>query len=173
MLPRLGRGEFVILKPLHPACEVLGEQLELHVPFGDDLVGDLLSAFVARCLRLVAQLLEPGPLLCEHLLELFCDLAVGAPEVIAVELRLASLSQPRHQVTKTLHPLSRLSEPGIEHAAQRRVGVAVIQQVVGDLVEEAVYLVGDPLLGTVPPRVGPAALKHAPHRAFPSTTSSS
>ena len=147
-------------RPLHPAGQVLGKQLELHVALGDDLVCDLLAALVTRGLRFFGELLQPGALFCEHLLELFCDLAVRAAEVVAVELGLAALAQARHQVAKSLHPFAGLAEAGVEHAAQRRVGVAVVEQVVGDLVEEAVDLVGDPVLGPVPARVRPAAFKH-------------
>ncbi len=52
------------------------------------------------------ELLEAGALLCEDLLELLCDLAVGASEVVAVELRLAALAQARHQVAQSLHPFA-------------------------------------------------------------------
>ena len=102
---------------------------------------------------LLGQRLEPGALLGDHLVELLGDLVEGAAEVVALELLLAPLAQALHELAQALHLLAvGRSEARVEHAAQRRVGVTVVEQVVGELDEEAVDVVLEPRLGAVPAR---------------------
>ncbi len=118
------------------------------------LVGDLLAALVTRRAGVGFEPLDAEPLLGQHLLELLGDLAVGAAEVTAVELLLALEPQLVEQVAQSLDLLAvRGPPPPVEHALERLVQVAVGQQVVGQLRQDGVGVVGQRLLGPVPPPV--------------------
>jgi hypothetical protein len=78
-------------------------------------------------------------------------------EISALELLLTPLAQALHELTQALDLLAvRPAEPRGEQPAQRRVGVAVIEEVIGELGEQGVDLVLEPGLGTVPAPVVPA-----------------
>ncbi len=157
VLARLGGDEVVVLEPAHPAGEVGGKQVELDAPFRHDVLGDLLATLVAGLAGVLGQGLEPGPLLGHHLVELLGDLVERPAEVAAVELLLATLAQALHELAQALDLLAvGAAEPRGEQAAQRRVGVAVVEQVVGELGEQRVDLVLEPGLRSVPAPVVPA-----------------
>ncbi len=134
VLAGLGGDELVVLQPPHLAGQVVREQIELHPPFRGHLVGDLPAALVAGGAGVGLELLDADALLGQDLLELFGDLAVGAPEVTPVELLLALQAQLVQQVAQPLDLLAvRGRPPPVEHPLQRLVKVAVGQQVVGQL----------------------------------------
>ena len=60
VLAGLGRDEVVLLQSPHPAGQVGGQQVQLDVALGHDLVGDLLAALVARLAGVVGQGLSPA-----------------------------------------------------------------------------------------------------------------
>ena len=70
VLARFGGDEVVVLQPPHTAGEVGGQQVELHVALGHDVVGDLLAALVARLAGVVGERLQPGAFFGHDLVEL-------------------------------------------------------------------------------------------------------
>ena len=163
VLTGLGRDEVVVLQAPHPSGQVGGQQVELDVALGHDVVGDLLATLVARLAGVVGERLQPGALLGHHLVELLGDLVERPPEISALELLLAPLAQALHELAQSLDLLAvGPAEARGEQAAQRRVGIAVVEQVVGELGEEGVDLVLEPGLGAVPAPVVPAARHGSP-----------
>ena len=106
VLAGLGGHEFVVLQPPHGAGQVAREQVELHASLGGHLVGHLLAALVARGLGIGLELLDPGTLLGQHLLQLLGHLAVGPTEVTPVELLLALEPELVQQLAEALDPLA-------------------------------------------------------------------
>ena len=95
------------------------------------------------------------------LAQLLGDLVVDAAEVEAVEPLLALLAQPLEQVAHALHVLALpVAEALLQQAAQRGVQVAVVQQVVGDLLEDRVGVEVEPDLGAVPAAVAEPRRRH-------------
>ncbi len=90
-------------------------------------------------------------LLVDDVVELVGDLLVDAAEVATVEPLLACLAELVHQFAQALHPLAVAVLHALLHQpAQGRVDVAVVEQVVGQLVEEPIGVELEPLLGAVP-----------------------
>ena len=136
------------------AGQVVREQVELHPPLGGHLVGDLLAALVTGVAGVRLQPLDAEALLAQHVLELLGDLGVGAAEVTLLEQLLAFDPELVEQVAQSLDLFAVGGlPPPVEHALQRLVQVAVGQQVVGQLLEDGVGVVGRRLLGAVPPPV--------------------
>ena len=162
-LAGLARGELVLLQLADHAGQVGRQHVELEVALGHDLVGDLLAAGVARLAGLAGQLVEPGPLGVEDLAERLGDLLVDAPEVVLLELVPPPPPQPLHQVAHA-HELLAVAvlEALLHQAAQGRVQVAVVEEVVGDLLEDRLGVEVEADLGAVPP--GVAEARSAGHR---------
>ena len=77
-------------------------------------------------------------LLVDDVVELAGDLVVDAAEVEAVEALLALLAQLLEQLAHALQPLAvAVAQALVHHPAQRGVDVAVVQQLVGQLLEAA------------------------------------
>ena len=166
LLARLAGGELVLLELLHHPGEVGREHVELEVPLGHDLVGDLLPAGVAALAGLPRQLVEALALHVEHLAERLGDLLVHAAEVVALELVAPAAAQALHEVAHA-HDLLvvPVAEALLHHPAQGGVEVAVVQQVVGDLLEHGLGVEVEPHLGAVPLRVPePGSACHRGHR---------
>ena len=146
--------------------EVGRQHVELEVALGDDLVGDLLAALVAALARLPSELVEALALHVEHLAERLGDLLVHAAEVVALELVAPAPAQPLHEVAHA-HDLLvvPVAEALLHHAAQRRVQVAVVEQVVGDLLEHRLGVEVEADLRAVPLRVPEP--RRASHRGHP------
>ena len=93
-------------------------------------------------------------LLVDDVVQLVGDLVVDAAEVELVELVLALLAQLVHQLAQALHALAvAVAHALLHHPPQRRVHVAVVEQVVGELVEEPLGIEVEPLLRAVPSRI--------------------
>ena len=86
--------------------------------------------------------------------ELLGDVVVDPAEVAGVELFPAALPQSLHHVAQA-HQLFAVAvlEPLLEHPPERRVQVAVVEEVVGHLREERIGVDVEPDLGAVPPGV--------------------
>ena len=154
VLAGFGGDELVVLRAPHLPGEVVGEQVELHAPFGGHLVGHLLSALVIRGQGVGLELLDAGALLGQHLLELLGHLAVRTAEVAPVQLLLPFQAELVEQVAQALDLLAVGGvPPPVEHPLQCLVQVAVGQQVVGQLGEHRVGVVDEGLLGAVPTAV--------------------
>ena len=93
-------------------------------------------------------------LLVDDVVELVGDLVVDAAEVEAVEALLALLAQLLHQLAQALQALAvAVPHALLHHPAQRGVDVTVVEQVVGQLLEQALGVELEPLLRAVPARV--------------------
>ncbi len=162
MLSGLGRRELVLLETAHLAGQIGREHLELQVALGHDLLGDLTAPLVPGLPRLLGQLFEPGALLGHHLVQFLLDLVEGPAQLTALELLLAGLAQALHELAQALDPVAVGSfEARREQPPQGRVGVPVVEQVVGQLGEQLVHGVDQPVLGAVPAPVVPA-VRHGP-----------
>src|SRR5690606_13118859 len=129
-----------------------------------DLVGDLLAARAAGLARLAGQLVEALALQVHHLAQALGDLLVDAPEVVLLQALLALLAEPLHEVPQP-HDVVALAvaEALLHEAAQRRVEVTVVEQVVGDLLEDGVGVEVEADLRAVPPGVSePRRADHLP-----------
>ena len=94
-------------------------------------------------------------LLVDDVVELVGDLVVDAAEVAPVEPLLALLAQLVHQLAQALQALAvAVLHALLHHPPQGGVDVAVVEQVVGELVEQRVGVELEPRLRAVPPRVG-------------------
>ena len=94
-------------------------------------------------------------LLVDDVVELVGDLVVDAAEVVALEPSWRSLAQLLEQLAQALQLLAvAVAEALLHHPPQGGVEVAVVEQVVGELVEQRVGVELEPLLRAVPPRVG-------------------
>ena len=91
-------------------------------------------------------------LLVDDVVELVGDLVVHAAEVEAVEPLLALPAQLLEQLAHALHPLAvAIAQALVHHPAQCRVDVAVVEQVVGELLEQRIAVQLEALLRAVPP----------------------
>jgi hypothetical protein len=90
-------------------------------------------------------------LLVDDVVQLVGDLLVHPAEVGAVEPVLTLLTQLLHQLAQALHALAvAIVHALLHHPPQRRVDVAVVEQVVGQLVEQRVGVEIEALLRAVP-----------------------
>jgi hypothetical protein len=150
-LPRLRRGEVVVAQLTHHARQVGREHVELGATLGRDLLSDLGSALVARVACLLRELVDAGPLHLDDIAQLLGDVVVDAAEVVALELVATTPAEPLEELADAREPLAVLvAEARLEHAAQCRVEITVVQQVVGDLGEDAVGVELEADLGAVP-----------------------
>ena len=119
----------------------------------DDLLGELLAALVARLARpRRASVVERGALLFDHLAQLLGDVVVDAAEVVAARASPRAAARSFSSISRM--PCDALAvavlEALLHHPAQRRVEVAVVEQVVGDLVHDVVGIELEADLGAVP-----------------------
>jgi hypothetical protein len=150
-LAGLAGRELVLLELAHHPRQVGREHVELQVPLGHHLVGDLLPALVARLARLGREVVETRPLGVDDLAQRLGDLLVDAPEVVLLELVPPAPPQALHEVAHAHHLLAvAVAEALLHQAAQRSVEVPVVQQVVGDLLEDRLGVEVEAHLGPVP-----------------------
>ena len=139
LLARLGAGPVVVLQGLHLTGQVGGQQIERHAPLGRRVVGDVAPPLVAGAVRLVDQVVDAGPLGVEHLAQAPGDVLVGAAEVVALEQLLATLAQPLEQLAHAGHALAvAVLEPPLHQALEGLVQVTVVEDLVGQLVEDVI-----------------------------------
>ena len=120
-----------------------------------EILDDLLAALVARLPRLVDAPVDAGALLLDDLVELLGDVVVDAAEVARLELLAPALAKPLEHVAQAHRARSplRSRKPCCIMPAQRGVEVAVVEEVVGHLLEQRVGVEIEADLGAVPARV--------------------
>ena len=149
--PRLRGGEVVVAQLPHHAGQVGRQHVELGATLGRHLLGDLAPALVARVARLLLELVDARPLHLDHVAQLLGDVVVDPAEVVALELVAPPPAETLEQLADAGESLAVLvAEARLEHATQGRVEVTVVQQVVGDLGEDAVGIELEADLGAVP-----------------------
>ena len=156
---RLLRLEVVLLQLADLAGEVVGQEVEAHVAVHRRLACGLGAALVAGALGVLLGLahgvVDGVALLVDDVVELAGDLVVDTAEVEAVEAVLALAAQLLEQLADALQALAvAVAEALVHHPAQGGVDVAVVQQLVGQLLEQRVAVELEPLLGAVPAGVG-------------------
>ena len=113
---------------------------------------------VARLAGLVDPAVDPFALLLDDLVEPPGDVVVDATEVVAVEHLLALLAELVEHLAQALEVAAvAVVEALLHRAAQRRVEIAVVEQVVGQLAEQRVGVEVEAGLGAVPARVAERA----------------
>src|SRR5262249_43763675 len=146
--------EVVVLEHLHATGEIGRHLVELLTALLRELFDDLLATAVTRLLRLVDAALDAGAFLVDDLAGLLGGGGVPAAEVAPLQLLAAALSQPLEHLAQSHELLVvAVTEPLLEHPAQRRVQVAVVEEVVRHLLEQRVGVEIEPGLAAVPPRV--------------------
>ena len=97
--------------------------------------------------------LDAFALLVDDLAQPLGDVLVHAAEVVALEHLLPTLAEALHHVAQA-HELLAVAvlEALLEHPAHRGVEIAVVQEVVGHLVEQGVGVEVEALLRAVPAR---------------------
>ena len=158
VLARVVVHPVVLLEVAHAAREIGRQLLELLAPLLRELVEQLLAALVARLLRLVDAAVDPGALFVDDLVETIRDVFVHAAEVVAVELLAALLAQLLEHLAHALDVAAlTILETLLHHAAQRGVEIAVVEEIVGHLLEQRVGVEVEPDLGAVPAGVSGTA----------------
>ena len=136
-LRSLSRLEVVGLQFADFAGKVVGQHVEAEVAVGGCISCSLGSAFVATALCRLGGVVDGVTLFVDDVVQLVGDLAVHATEVVLVESLLALLAQLVHQLAQALQALAvAITHAFLHHPPQRRVDVAVVQQIVGQLVEQ-------------------------------------
>ena len=103
----------------------------------------------------------PGALLVDDLVEPVRDVLVHAAEVVAVELLAPLLAQLLEHLAHALHVAAlAILETLLHHPAQRGVEIAVVEEIVGHLLEQRVGVEVEPDLGAVPAGVS-GTVRHA------------
>ena len=157
----LGRGEVVVLELAHHAREVRGQHLQLHVALVGGALRRLGPARVAAGAGVANLPVDLGPLGVDDLAQLLGDLVVDATEVEPVEPLLALAAQAVEQVADPLDHLALpVAEPRLQEPPERGVEVAVVQQVVGHLLEHGVGVEVEADLGAVPAAVAELGARH-------------
>ena len=132
------------------------------------------AAGIARSLRLLLgvahRVLDGVALLVDDVVQLAGDLVVDAAEVEAVEAVLALAAQLLEQLADALQALAvAVPQALVHHPAQGGVDVTVVEQLVGQLLEQGVAVELEALLGAVPARVREAR-RHDATVALPGRT---
>ena len=154
VLAGLGGHELVVLQPADLAGQVVGEQVQLHAALGGHLVGDLLAALVARVAGVGLEALDAQPLLAQDVLQFVGDLGVGPTQVTLFEQFLSLHPQLVEQLAQALDLVAvGRAPPTVEHPLEGLLQVPVGQEVIGQLLQDGVGVVGRRLLGSVPPPV--------------------
>ena len=125
---------------------------------GRRLVGDLLPALVAGLRRLLARLLESVAFGVDHFAQPLGDVFVHTAEVVTLELVAPAPAQLLEHLADAVDAFAvGVAHAGLQQAAQRGVQVAVVQQVVGDLIEDVVGAELEPGLRPIPAAVPEAS----------------
>jgi len=143
--------EVVVLERLHATGEIGRHLVELLPTLLGELLDDLLAAAVAGLLRLVEASLDALPLLIDDLAELVGDVVVHTPEVAPLQLLAPALAEALEHLAQA-HELVvvAVAEALLEHPAQSRVEITVVEEIVRHLLEQGVGIQVEPGLRSVP-----------------------
>ena len=132
----LGRLEVVGVELADLAGEVVGQQVESHVAVVGRGLRVLGPPLVAGVLRVASGVVDGVAFLVDDVVEFGLDLVVHAAEVVPIETVPALLAQLFEQLTQALQLLAvAVAQALLHHPPQRRIDVAVVEQLVGQLVE--------------------------------------
>ena len=162
--------EVVVLERLHPAGEIGRKLVELLPPLLGEILDDLLPATVARLPCFVDAPVDPGTLLLGDLPELLGDVVVDAAEVPPLELLPPALPKPLEHVAQPHQLLVvAVAKPLLHQPPESGVQVAVVEEIVGHLLEERVGVEIEAGLGAVPARIleSLGLAPPEPHRTHP------
>ena len=150
-----GRGHEVVgLQGLDLAGQVGRQQVELHAALGHGLAGDVLAAGVARLLGLAVEVVDRRPLGLDHLPQGLGDVVEHPAQLVVGQFLPPPLAEALHQLPQAGQPVAvRVAHPVLEEAAEGGVELTVVEEVVGELGQQAVGVELESLLGTVPPGV--------------------
>ena len=146
--------ELVALQTPDLACQVRRKHVKFHVLHRRRVAGEFRTPFVTRRARLGNHVAQSPAFGFDHFVERFGDLIEDAAEVVLIE----DLAAPLAQLVEHLADPFEVASIAVCHStlhdpAQGAVDVAVIQQIVGQLVEEAVRVEFEGALCAVPRRV--------------------
>ena len=147
-----------------------GQHVELHVALARRAARRAPGGADRRCRSASPDLIVERPaLLVDDVAQLLGDVVVHAAEVVLLEQVRPPAPQLLHQLPQALQPLAvAIPEAALHHAPQRVVEIAVVEQVVGDLLQDAVGVELEADLGAVPPGVRePAAMGRGYRRPEP------
>ena len=147
----LGRLEVVCLQLADLSGEIVGQHVEAEVAVGGGVARRLRSPFVAAALGGLCRVVDRMALFVDDVVELVGDLAVHPAEVELVEAILTLLAQLVHQLAQALQALAvAIAHALLHHPPQGAVDIAVVQQIVGELVEQPVGIELEAALRAVP-----------------------
>ena len=157
----------VLLELAHPAREVGRQLVELLSPLAARALRAISSRRLSPDCRASSSRRSMPSRSCSTISSSSLgDLLVHAAEVVAVELLAALLPQLLEHLAHALDVAAlAVVEALLHHAAQRGVQIAVVEQVVGHLLEQRVGVEVEADLRAVPPRVLEPA--HAAVRRLP------
>ncbi len=146
--------EFVFLERLHLAREVGRKLLELPTTLIGDVFHELLAALVTRARGLLDPAVDALALHVDDFVELLSDVVVDPAEVTVLELLPATLPELLQHLSQA-HELLVVAvlEPLLHEPAERRVEVAVVEEVVTHFIEELLGVEIEAGLAAVPTRV--------------------
>ena len=150
-LLRLTRLEVVGLQLAHLAGQIVGQHVEAELAVHGLVLRVLLAPRVATLLRVENRLVDRVAFFVDDVVQLVGDLLVHAAEVAALEQLLAPLAQALAHLLQPHHALAvGVGGPAVHEAPQSTTHVAVGQEVVGHLVEQAGRVEIEASLSSVP-----------------------
>ena len=140
--------ELVALQLADRAARFRGQVVEVLAALLGDALEDPLRAPVGGVLEALVDALALEP---QHVVELLLDVLEDVVEAVPLELLLALLAQPLHQLLEAGELASVAVAPALaEQAAQRRLEVPAVEDVLAQPVEERVGVIAERILGAVP-----------------------
>ena len=152
LLARAVVHEVVLLERLHLARQVGQQLVELAATLRGEVLDDLLAPPVPRLLRLVDATFDSLALTVDNVVEPLGDIVVYTAEVARLQLLTPALLESLKHLAQT-HELFAVAvaQTLLQHAAERRVDVVVVDEIVGHLRQQRVGIEVEAGLGAVPP----------------------
>ena len=150
-LPGFAARPLVLLEALNLSGQIGRQEVQGHAALGRHLVGDLLAALVARLAGFVDQVVDSPPLLVDDVAQPLGDVLVGPAEVVAVEHLPPALPEPLEDLPHAGDALAvAVREAPLHEPLEGLVEIAVIEELVRQLVEDVVGVEVEADLGPIP-----------------------